>query len=84
MHLLIEVLQRLVEAGNSVLIIEHNMDIIKVSDFIIDLGPEGGDRGGELVAAGTPEEVCSNSHSYTGEYLRHYLVDNHQMEPLAK
>ena len=83
-HLLIEVLQRLVEAGNSVLIIEHNMDIIKVSDFIIDLGPEGGDRGGELVAAGTPEEVCSNSHSYTGEYLRHYLVDNHQMEPLAK
>jgi excinuclease ABC subunit A len=83
-HLLIEVLQRLVEAGNSVLIIEHNLDIIKVSDYIIDLGPEGGDRGGELVAAGTPEEVCHRSDSYTGEYLRHYLVDNHQMEPLAK
>ena len=83
-HLLIEVLQRLVEAGNSVLIIEHNLDIIKVSDYIIDLGPEGGDRGGELVAAGTPEEVCQISKSYTGEYLKHYLVENHQMEPLAK
>jgi excinuclease ABC subunit A len=83
-HLLIEVLQRLVEAGNSVLIIEHNLDIIKVSDYIIDLGPEGGDRGGQLVAAGTPEEICRDSDSYTGEYLKHYLADNHQMEPLAK
>ncbi len=83
-HLLIEVLQRLVEAGNSVLIIEHNLDIIKVSDYIIDLGPEGGDRGGELVAAGTPEEVCRTANSYTGEYLKHYLADNHQLEPLAK
>ena len=83
-HLLIEVLQRLVETGNSVLIIEHNLDIIKVSDYIIDLGPEGGDRGGEVVAVGTPEEVCRIPESYTGEYLKHYLVDNHQMEPLAK
>ena len=77
-------LQRLVDAGNSVLIIEHNLDIIKVSDYIIDLGPEGGDRGGELVASGTPEEICRNAESYTGEYLKHYLADNHQLEPLAK
>ena len=59
-HRLIEVLQRLVDAGNTVLIIEHNMDIIKVADYMIDLGPEGGDRGGELMATGTPEQVCEN------------------------
>lgn len=76
-HRLIEVLQRLVEAGNSVLIIEHNMDIIKVADYIIDLGPEGGDRGGELIAAGTPEEVCANQKSYTGHYLQKYLLEKH-------
>ncbi len=76
-HRLIEVLQRLVEAGNSVLIIEHNMDIIKVADYIIDLGPEGGDRGGELVAAGTPEEICTNQKSYTGQYLQKYLLEKH-------
>jgi len=69
-HKLIEVLQRLVDAGNSVLIIEHNLDIIKVADYIIDLGPEGGDRGGELVAEGTPEEVCEVAASYTGQFLR--------------
>jgi excinuclease ABC subunit A len=69
-HMLIEVLQRLVDAGNSVLIIEHNLDIIKVADYIIDLGPEGGDRGGELVAEGTPEEVCDVTSSYTGQFLR--------------
>jgi excinuclease ABC subunit A len=74
-HKLIEVLQRLVDAGNSVLIIEHNLDIIKVADYLIDLGPEGGDRGGELVAAGTPEEVCQVAESYTGQYLRKYLDD---------
>ncbi len=82
-HLLIEVLQRLVEAGNSVLIIEHNLDIIKVSDYILDLGPEGGDRGGELVASGTPEEVCNINTSYTGEYLKRYLEDNHAVAHLA-
>jgi excinuclease ABC subunit A len=76
-HKLIEVLQRLVEAGNSVLIIEHNLDIIKVADYIIDLGPEGGDRGGELVAAGTPEEVCQAPGSYTGQFLKIYLEENH-------
>jgi len=69
-HKLIEVLQRLVEAGNSVLIIEHNLDIIKVADHIIDLGPEGGDRGGELIAEGTPEEICAAENSYTGQFLR--------------
>jgi excinuclease ABC subunit A len=72
-HKLIEVLQRLVDTGNSVLIIEHNLDIIKVADHIIDLGPEGGDRGGELVAEGTPEEVVQVETSYTGQFLRHTL-----------
>jgi excinuclease ABC subunit A len=74
-HKLVEVLQRLVDAGNSVLIIEHNLDIIKTSDYIIDLGPEGGDRGGRLVAAGTPEEVCDVKESYTGQVLKDYFMD---------
>jgi excinuclease ABC subunit A len=74
-HKLIEVLQRLVDTGNSVLIIEHNMDIIKVADHIIDLGPEGGDLGGELVAEGTPEEVVQVESSYTGQFLRHTLKE---------
>jgi excinuclease ABC subunit A len=69
-HKLIEVLQRLVDAGNSVLIIEHNLDIIKVADWLIDLGPEGGDRGGELIAEGTPEQVMKVKESYTGKYLK--------------
>ncbi len=72
-HKLIEVLQRLVDAGNSVLIIEHNLDIIKVADHIIDLGPEGGDGGGEVVVQGTPEEVCAHERSYTGEHLRPFI-----------
>jgi excinuclease ABC subunit A len=83
-HKLIEVLQRLVEAGNSVLIIEHNLDIIKVADYIIDLGPEGGDRGGELVAAGTPEEICQAPASYTGQFLKSYLQENHAGIDLAE
>jgi excinuclease ABC subunit A len=74
-HKLIEVLQRLVDTGNSVLIIEHNLDIIKVADHIIDLGPEGGDRGGLLVAEGTPEEVCARDESYTGQFLRPFVCD---------
>jgi excinuclease ABC subunit A len=69
-HKLIEVLQRLVDAGNSVLIIEHNLEIIKVSDWIIDLGPEGGDQGGELIAEGTPEEIVTIPKSYTGAFLK--------------
>ena len=72
-HKLIEVLQRLVDAGNSVLIIEHNLDIIKVADYIIDLGPEGGDRGGLLVAEGSPEEVCAVDASYTAHFLRPFV-----------
>jgi excinuclease ABC subunit A len=72
-HKLVEVLQRLVDAGNSVLIIEHNIDIIKSADWVIDLGPEGGDRGGELIAEGTPEDLCTAKGSYTGEYLCTHL-----------
>lgn len=72
-HMLIEVLQRLVDGGNSVLIIEHNLDIIKVADTVIDLGPEGGDRGGELIAIGTPREICEVPNSYTGQFLKDYL-----------
>ena len=69
-HRLIEVLQRLVDVGNTVLVIEHNLDLIKTADYIIDLGPEGGDKGGEIVAKGTPEEICK---SYTGQYLKKFL-----------
>ena len=72
-HKLIEVLQQLVEAGNTVLVIEHNLDVIKTADHIIDLGPEGGDGGGYVVAAGTPEEVAAVEGSYTGQYLKAYL-----------
>ena len=70
---LISVLQRLCDAGNTLLVIEHNLDVIKTADYIIDLGPEGGDRGGEIVATGTPEEVSENIHSYTGIYLKKTL-----------
>ncbi|MDD2496951.1 MAG: excinuclease ABC subunit UvrA, partial [Desulfitobacteriaceae bacterium] len=70
---LLEVLDRLVEAGDTVLVIEHNLDVIKRADYIIDLGPEGGDRGGEVIAAGTPEEVAENEASYTGHFVRKIL-----------
>lgn len=72
-HKLIEVLQRLVDTGNSVLIIEHNLDIIKVADHIIDLGPEGGDRGGEIIAEGTPEEIMAIGVGYTAQFLKRHL-----------
>ncbi len=72
-HKLIEVLQRLVDTGNSVLIIEHNLDIIKIADWVIDLGPEGGDRGGELVAEGTPEQILKVKGSYTGQFLKSHM-----------
>ena len=72
-HKLIEVLQTLVDGGNSILIIEHNPDIIKVADWIIDLGPEGGDRGGELLAEGTPEQICAIEESHTGKFLKSHL-----------
>ena len=70
---LIEVLRRFVDGGNTVLVIEHNLDLIKTADYLIDLGPEGGDGGGRLVAAGTPEEVAEVKESYTGQYLRKKL-----------
>ena len=79
-HKLVEVLQRLVDSGNSVLIIEHNLDIIKTADYIIDLGPEGGDRGGQLVASGTPEEVCEVKASYTGQVLKDYFKGYYNRE----
>jgi excinuclease ABC subunit A len=74
-HKLLEVLHRLVETGNTVLVIEHNLDVIKTADYLIDLGPEGGDKGGTVVATGTPEEVAKNKKSYTGSYLAPVLVD---------
>ena len=79
-HKLIEVLQRLVDSGNTVIIIEHNLDIVKVADWIIDLGPEGGDAGGEIVAQGTPEMVCGLPQSYTGQYLQKYIQTSHERE----
>lgn len=74
-HKLIEVLQKLVDTGNTVIVIEHNLDVIKCADHIIDLGPEGGFRGGEIVAEGTPEEVALNERSYTGKYVKPLLVE---------
>ena len=70
MHRLIDVLQKLVDAGNTVVVIEHNLDLIKTADHIIDLGPEGGDKGGFIVAEGTPEEIAKVESSYTGRYLK--------------
>ena len=74
-HQLLGILQRLVDGGNTVIVIEHNLDVIKSADYVIDLGPEGGDRGGTLVAAGTPEEIAENPASYTGQYLKRVLQD---------
>jgi excinuclease ABC subunit A len=71
---LLEVLQRLVDSGNTVLVIEHNLDVIKQADWVVDLGPEGGEEGGELIAAGTPEEVAAVDGSYTGQFLRGVLA----------
>jgi excinuclease ABC subunit A len=71
------VLNALVDKGNTVLIVEHNLDVIKCADHIIDLGPEGGDAGGEVIAAGLPKVICGNSKSYTGEYLKSYIKQNH-------
>ena len=67
---LLVILQKLVDQGNTVVVIEHNLDVVKVADYIIDLGPEGGDKGGEVVAFGTPEEICKVKRSYTGQYLK--------------
>jgi len=70
---LLLVLQRLVEKGNTVVVIEHNLEVIKCSDYIVDLGPEGGDRGGEVIATGSPEEIIKVKDSYTGQFLKKVL-----------
>ena len=73
MYKLTEILRRLYGDGNTVIVIEHNLDVIKTADYIIDIGPEGGDRGGTVVASGTPEEVAKNPDSYTGKYIASIL-----------
>ena len=72
-HRLVDILQRLVDTGNSIIVIEHNLDLIKTADYIIDLGPEGGDGGGEIVGVGTPEQIVKNDRSYTGKFLKKYI-----------
>ena len=72
-HKLIEILRRLSEGGNTVVVIEHNLDVIKTADYIIDIGPEGGDRGGTVIATGTPEKVAKSKKSYTGLYIKKML-----------
>lgn len=74
MRKLLNVLHRLVDAGNTVIVIEHNLDVIKTADWIIDLGPEGGERGGEIVAEGPPEKIAEVPYSYTGQFLRQVLA----------
>jgi excinuclease ABC subunit A len=73
-RVLMEVINKLVDKGNTILIIEHNMDVIKLADYIIDIGPEGGKGGGEVVAKGTPEEVAKNKKSYTAQFLKKELL----------
>ena len=72
-HKLVEILRRLSDGGNTVVVIEHNLDVIKTADYIIDMGPEGGDGGGTVIAQGTPEEICEVKQSYTGRFLKSYL-----------
>jgi excinuclease ABC subunit A len=79
---LLGVLKRLVESGNTVIVIEHNLDVIKSSDWVIDMGPEGGFRGGTVVAEGTPEEVAKVKASYTGQYLAEILATNRKANPV--
>jgi excinuclease ABC subunit A len=75
---LLDVLHRLTDAGNTVIVIEHNLDVIKSADWIVDLGPEGGDEGGQIIAAGTPETLASIKKSYTGQFLKKALELDHQ------
>ena len=72
-HKLVDILQRLVDTGNTIIVIEHNLDLIKTADYIIDLGPEGGDKGGQIIAVGSPEQIVRNEQSYTGKFLKKYL-----------
>jgi excinuclease ABC subunit A len=78
---LLLVLGRLVDQGNSVLVIEHNLDVIKTSDWLVDMGPEGGSRGGTVIAEGTPEDVAANPDSYTGQFLKHLLEGREARQP---
>lgn len=70
---MVEILRKLSDGGNTVVVIEHNLDVIKTADYIIDMGPEGGDGGGTVIAQGTPEEICKVPESYTGQFLKPYL-----------
>jgi excinuclease ABC subunit A len=72
-HKLVNILQKLTDTGNTVVVIEHNLDVIKTADYIVDIGPEGGDRGGVVIAKGTPEEIIQIPESYTGRYVKKYL-----------
>ena len=72
-HKLVEILEQLAEGGNTVVVIEHNLDVIKTADYIIDIGPEGGEGGGTIVATGTPEQITKCKESYTGKYIKKYL-----------
>jgi excinuclease ABC subunit A len=81
---LLKVLGRLADAGNTVIVIEHNLDVIKTADWVIDLGPEGGDAGGDLIAAGTPEAVADDADSYTGQYLRRALGRPERLRPARR
>ena len=72
-HKLVDILQRLVDTGNSIIVIEHNLDLIKTADYIIDLGPEGGEKGGQVISVGSPEQIVKNEQSYTGKFLKKYL-----------
>ncbi|GAB4365880.1 MAG: excinuclease ABC subunit UvrA [Elainellaceae cyanobacterium] len=83
-HKLLDVLQRLTDMGNTVLVIEHNLDVIRCADWIVDLGPEGGDRGGEIIAQGTPEDVAANERSYTGQYLQKVLAQHPPIKEPSK
>ena len=74
-HKLVNILQRLVDTGNTIIVIEHNLDLIKTADYIIDLGPEGGDAGGTIVQVGTPEQIIKNEKSYTGQFLKKFLEE---------
>ena len=80
--MLLQVLKKLVDKGNTVVIIEHNLDVIKTADWLVDLGPEGGDEGGYVVAEGTPEDVAANPNSYTGQVLRECLFTGTHRHPM--
>ena len=83
-HKLVDILHRLTEGGNTVVVIEHNLDVIKTADYIVDMGPEGGDRGGTVIATGTPEQVAEEKRSYTGIYIKKMLDKSKARKALEK